>query len=147
MATHSSILAWRSPWTEEPGELQSIGSHRVGEGRLHTFPTWADTPGQIHHPLARSHVYLTPNCLDLWGESPFPALQPTVLQGHSLKGTFLGFEFGHLSFQLVYLSVLSPDPTHSGTFRIPAADVSGWLNFRHVGSLPRGNERTQLHGQ
>ena len=30
MATHSSILAWRSPWTEEPGELQSMGSQRVG---------------------------------------------------------------------------------------------------------------------
>ena len=29
MATHSSILAWRSPWTEEPGRLRSIGSHRV----------------------------------------------------------------------------------------------------------------------
>ena len=29
MATHSSILAWRIPWTEEPGELQSMGSHRV----------------------------------------------------------------------------------------------------------------------
>ena len=29
IATHSSILAWRIPWTEEPGELQSIGSQRV----------------------------------------------------------------------------------------------------------------------
>ena len=29
-ATHSSILAWRIPWTEDPGELQSIGSQRVG---------------------------------------------------------------------------------------------------------------------
>ena len=29
MATHSSILAWRIPWAEEPGELQSMGSHRV----------------------------------------------------------------------------------------------------------------------
>ena len=29
MATHSSILAWRIPWTEEPGELQSMGSQRV----------------------------------------------------------------------------------------------------------------------
>ena len=29
MATHSSILAWRIPWTEEPGELQSIGSQRI----------------------------------------------------------------------------------------------------------------------
>ena len=29
MATYSSILAWRSPWTEEPGGLQSIGSERV----------------------------------------------------------------------------------------------------------------------
>ena len=30
MATHSSILAWRIPWTEEPGGLQSIESQRVG---------------------------------------------------------------------------------------------------------------------
>ena len=30
MATHSSILAWRIPWTEEPGGLQSMGSKRVG---------------------------------------------------------------------------------------------------------------------
>ena len=30
MATHSSILAWRIPWTEEPGRLQSIGSQTVG---------------------------------------------------------------------------------------------------------------------
>ena len=29
MATHSSILAWRIPWTERPGQLQSIGSQRV----------------------------------------------------------------------------------------------------------------------
>ena len=31
MATHSSILAWRIPWTEEPGGLQSMGSQRVGK--------------------------------------------------------------------------------------------------------------------
>ena len=30
MATHSSVLAWRIPWTEKPGRLQSMGSHRVG---------------------------------------------------------------------------------------------------------------------
>ena len=30
MATHSSILAWRIPWTEEPGGLQSTGMQRVG---------------------------------------------------------------------------------------------------------------------
>ena len=31
MATHSSILAWRIPWTEEPGRLQSIGLQRAGQ--------------------------------------------------------------------------------------------------------------------
>ena len=30
MATHSSILAWKIPWTEEHGRLQSLGSQRVG---------------------------------------------------------------------------------------------------------------------
>ena len=31
MATHSSIIAWEIPWTEESGGLQSIGSHRAGQ--------------------------------------------------------------------------------------------------------------------
>ena len=30
MATHSSTLAWKTPWTEEPGRLQSLGSQRMG---------------------------------------------------------------------------------------------------------------------
>ena len=34
MATHSSFLAWRIPRTEEPGELQSLGSKRVGHDRM-----------------------------------------------------------------------------------------------------------------
>ena len=40
MATHSSILAWKIPWTEEPGGLQSLGSQKVGfdrETNIHTI--------------------------------------------------------------------------------------------------------------
>ena len=43
LATHSSVLAWRIPWTEEPGGLQSMGSQRVGhdESNLHAcVHTW-----------------------------------------------------------------------------------------------------------
>ena len=36
MATHSSVLVWRIPWTEEPGRLQSMGSQRVGHDRART---------------------------------------------------------------------------------------------------------------
>ena len=32
MATHSSILAWKIPWREQPGRIQSMGSQRVGHG-------------------------------------------------------------------------------------------------------------------
>ena len=34
MVTHSGILAWRLPWSEEPGGLQSIGSQRVGHDQV-----------------------------------------------------------------------------------------------------------------
>ena len=40
--THSNILAWRIPWTEAPGGLQSMGSQRAGHDRVtktHTHPT------------------------------------------------------------------------------------------------------------
>ena len=43
MATHSSILAWRIPWTKKPGGLQSMGSQRVGRDSVtNTFISlWA----------------------------------------------------------------------------------------------------------
>ena len=40
MATHSSILAWRIPWTEEPVGLQSMGSQRVGHDWETVHPVW-----------------------------------------------------------------------------------------------------------
>ena len=43
MATHSSILAWKIPWTEEPGRLQSTGLQRVG----HSWSDWALTYPEI----------------------------------------------------------------------------------------------------
>ena len=48
MATHSSILAWRIPWTEEPGGLRSIGSQRVGHDRSDVAHTHASFKG-IHN--------------------------------------------------------------------------------------------------
>ena len=45
MATHSSILAWRTPWTEDPGGLQSIGLQRVGRDR-----------SDLAHTHTREHV-------------------------------------------------------------------------------------------
>ena len=42
MATHSSILAWRIPWTEEPGGLQSMGLQRVGPDWV-TELNWTET--------------------------------------------------------------------------------------------------------
>ena len=50
MATHSSILTWRIPWTQEPGRLQSLGSQRVGHDGVteHTHPeraeVWREVP-------------------------------------------------------------------------------------------------------
>ena len=40
MATHSSILAWRIPWVEEPGGLQSMGSQRVGHDWATSLSLW-----------------------------------------------------------------------------------------------------------
>ena len=47
MATHSSILAWRFPWTEETGGLWFIESQRVGHD-------WSDLPHRHTHPQERS---------------------------------------------------------------------------------------------
>ena len=40
MATYSSVPAWKTPWTEEPGELQSMGLQRIGHGWAHSQISW-----------------------------------------------------------------------------------------------------------
>ena len=47
METHSSILAWRIPWTEEPGELQSMELQRVGMTDRLT-PSLSSTKDKLH---------------------------------------------------------------------------------------------------
>ena len=80
MATHSSILSWKIPWTEEPGRLQNTGSQRVGHDRAteythiytHTHPArnsfsyWITAlmhtsflPG-LQHWCACAHTHSTP---------------------------------------------------------------------------------------
>ena len=49
MATHSSVLAWRIPGTEEPSGLLSMGSHRVGHG-------WSDLAAAAQHPFLINYL-------------------------------------------------------------------------------------------
>ena len=70
MATHSSILAWRIPWTEEPGGLQFMGLqsqtrlsivHSLSPVQLSVTPMDCSRPGfpVLHHllELAQTHIY------------------------------------------------------------------------------------------
>ena len=49
LATHSSTLAWKIPWTEEPGRLQSMGSQRAG----HDWATKITADGDCSHEIKR----------------------------------------------------------------------------------------------
>ena len=49
MATHFSMLAWRIPWSEEPGRLQSMESQRVGSDLVHKAGT--NQPTRFHAVL------------------------------------------------------------------------------------------------
>ena len=65
MATHSSILAWRIPWTEEPGGLQSTGSQ--SRTRLSDFTNWRQEKTSIggrflSHGTYKTHPSPTPTC-------------------------------------------------------------------------------------
>ena len=67
MATHSSILAWRIPWTEEPGGLQPMGSQRVGHD-LASKPPVPLTHRSLH-VLGSSHSELWLGWAELTGLS------------------------------------------------------------------------------
>ena len=77
MATHSSILTWRIPWTEGPSGLQSMGSQRVGHGWVtNTFTFTTHTLGNANlneslHFIDATEFYSTYN---YWEDTRFPKL-------------------------------------------------------------------------
>ena len=85
MATHSSIIAWRIPWKEEPGRLQSMGLQRVGHGwvnNIHT--THYDDSGKLLTFGWRNWDLDTWRDSGLWVSSQFcwiPVAEPQSRQG------------------------------------------------------------------
>ena len=58
MATHSSILVWRIPWTEEPGSLQTMGSQRVGHEMdwLDLFAVQGTLKSLLQHHSLKAYI-------------------------------------------------------------------------------------------
>ena len=88
MATHSSVLAWRIPGTEEPGGLLSLGSHRVGHwsGLPCPSPMHESEVTQSYLPLYNPMDYSLP------GSSVRGILQAGILEWVAIpfsRGVFL----------------------------------------------------------
>ena len=73
MAAHSSTLAWKIPWTEEPGRLQSMGSLRVG------------------HMTERLHFHFSLSCI---GEGNGNPLQYSCLENPRDRGAWWAAAYG-----------------------------------------------------
>ena len=85
MATHSSILAWRIPWTEEPGGLHAIGSQRVRHkwsNLAHMHTTYASWPSIIQSLLSKGAWCRSPTFTNL-------RLTPTSPRGSRCTRTHL----------------------------------------------------------
>ena len=114
VATHSSILAWRIPWTEEPDRLQSMGLQRVGRNlvtkqlrRRRWHPTPVLLPGKSHgwrslvgwSPWGRSesdtterlHFQFSPSCI---GEGNGNPLQCSCLEDPRDRGAWWAAVYG-----------------------------------------------------
>ena len=134
MATHSSILAWRIPWTKEPGGIQSIGLKRI----------WHDWATEHTHTMCKIYMYLLVCCMlshfshtwlfvILWtvarqvplsmrfsrqeswsglpglpsGDLPNPGIKPASLASPALAGRFFtaGATWEALYLLLVYIFI------------------------------------------
>ena len=91
MATHSSILAWKIPWTEEPGRLQSMGSRRVGHllsdftfTLMHWRRKWQPTP--VFLPGESQGRWSLVGC-HLWGHTESDTTEATQQQQQQRSNT------------------------------------------------------------
>ena len=128
MATHSSTLAWKVPWTEEPGGLQSMGSRRVGHDwatsfSLFTFMHWRRKwqPTPVFLPGEFQGQGSLVGCR-LWGRTESDATEATYQQ------------------QQQYMKVEKAMAPHSSTlaWKIPWTEEPGRL--QSMGSLRVGHD-------
>ena len=108
MAPHSSILAWRIPWTEDPGELQSTGSQ--SRTRLSDFTSLSRC---CHHVLClvtqSSSTLCAPRLLWLWG---FPGKSAGVGCHFLLQGIF---PTQGSNLRLLHCRQMLYHPSHQGS--------------------------------
>ena len=109
MATHSSVLAWRLPWTEEPGGLQSVGSQRVKHN-------WSDLAGT--HALTHKLVQA---CLAL-------ASIPVALTPSQLCPSV----FSCQEHRLPRCSLTPDSPTCSGCIPVPGTPLHPHTHSKHL---------------
>ena len=93
MATHSSTLAWRIPWMEEPGRLQSTGSQRVRHG-------WATS--LVHcFSLQKEKHFFSFSCVSVWNDGWL-----RNLLWSSLHGVWNSNHYAvHLTYTVLYVNV------------------------------------------
>ena len=125
MAPHSSTFAWKIPWTEEPGRLQSMGSHRVGHDwptslSLFTFMPW------------RRKWQPTPVFL------PGEAQGQRSLAGYSAQGPK---ELTQLKWLNMHIYTSSPG---SSVHRISQARILEWIAISFSKGSSRPRDRTQV---
>ena len=109
MATHSSILAWKIPWTEEPGRLQSMGLPRVGHDwatslSLFTFMHWRRKwqPTPVFLPGESQGQGSLVGCC-LWGRTELDSTEGTQQQQqqHTIKMIITWYWCSSLWFSVV----------------------------------------------
>ena len=91
MATHSSILAWRIPWREEPGRLQSMGSQRV----MHDWATFTSLFRSTAHWKKKFFFFSSMSHLYILDDNPLSFASFTNIFSHSIGFCILlVFPFG-----------------------------------------------------
>ena len=128
MSTHSSILAWRIPWTEELGGLQSMGSQRVGHDWV-TSVSWQTLNLLSHDCLAHSpsavgtrDFHIHTNLTQTLGHSPRRQLTKNFLGSSWSEFDFDSFVFGRWDLgkpMSVALSSLITPPNSLGLSQFP----------------------------
>ena len=104
MATHSSILVWRIPWTEDPGRLQSMGSQRIGYDWVTNTPLASIPSLGLLASLTFSTnllLYFLNHALSLPSQFTLFILSPVIRVQLNLNSKFK-------EFRLLFLIVQSP---------------------------------------
>ena len=144
MAAHSSILAWRTPWTEEPGGLQSMGLQRVRHDCANTHTHTHTNLFTTCLNMFALHCYFWQGCYEMKNRSQYTRVEKVLLQKQPVFYTLYKFSVTGIGGLCKLMKQINEIMVVRNFAWVVSKQILSWLHDHRGGLTPNSRVKYKV---